>query len=159
MDGNKPEKKTPSRSPRKMRSLRNAVIVIAVVGLLALAASHLFALITGNEALLAPENTVTTVLSPLQAGFSSVVDAVVDYLRTLKLRANLETAYNEIKLENEQLVYQAMLADELTYQLSVYQDLYDEISVNESLNPLVATVIGRNRWQLFLCVFHQQGIQ
>ena len=55
-------------------------------------------------------------LTPVQTGFSSVVDAVVNYLRTLKLRANLEIAYNEIKQENEQLVYQAMLAEELAVQ-------------------------------------------
>ena len=144
MDGNKPENKTQGRNTRRWRGLRRAAIVIAAVFLLALAASHLFALITGNQTLRAPENAVTTVLTPLQTGFSSVVDAVVEYLRTLKLRANLETAYNEIKLENEQLVYQAMLAEELEYRLSVYEDLYDEISVNESLNPLVATVIGRS---------------
>jgi rod shape-determining protein MreC len=144
MDGKKPETKTQNRTTRRWRGLRRAAIVIAAVVLLALAGSHLFALITGNDMLLAPENAVATVLTPLQTGFSSVVDAVVEYLRTLKLRANLETAYNEIKLENEQLVYQAMLAEELEYRLSVYEDLYDEISVNESLNPLVATVIGRS---------------
>ena len=149
MDGNKPENKAPSRNSRRWRGLRRAVIVIVVVALLALAASHLFALITGNETLRVPENGVTTVLTPLQVGFSSVVDAVVNYLRTLKLRANLETAYNDIKLENEQLVYQAMLSEELQYRLSVYEDLYDEISVNESLNPVVATVIGRSDGNYF----------
>jgi rod shape-determining protein MreC len=149
MDGNKPERATPTRSARRWRGLRRAVIILAVVVLLALAGTHLFALITGNETLRAPENAVTTVLTPLQTGFSSVVDAIVEYLRTLKLRANLETAYNEIKLENEQLVYQAMLAEELEYRLSVYEDLYDEIAVNESLNPLMATVIGRSDGNYF----------
>jgi len=149
MDGKKPENKTPNRNTRRWRGLRRALIVIVVVVLLALAASHLFALITGNETLRTPENAVTTVLTPLQTGVAGVVDAIVDYLRMLKLRANLETAYNEIKMENEQLVYQAMLAEELEYRLSVYEDLYDEISVNESLNPLVATVIGRSDGNYF----------
>ncbi len=149
MDGNKPQAKTPSRNSRRFRWLLRAAIILAAVILLGLAGSHLFALITGNETLRAPENAVTTVLTPLQTGVSSIVDAVVNYLRTLKLRANLETAYNEIKLENEQLVYQAMLSEELTYRLSVYEDLYNEISVNESLNPLVATVIGRSDGNYF----------
>lgn len=142
MDGNKPETKKTKRNSHQWRFLRRTVIFIAVFGLLALAGMHLFALITGNETLRAPENAVTGILTPLQTGVSSVVDAIVDYLRTIKLRANLETAYNEIKLENEQLVYQAMLADELEYELSVYKDLYNEISINESMNPLVATVIA-----------------
>jgi hypothetical protein len=46
-------------------------------------------------------------------------------------------------------VYQAMLSEELTYRLAVYEDLYNEISVNESLNPLVATVIGRSDGNYF----------
>ena len=156
MDGNKPENNAPSRNTRntrRWRGFRRAVIVIVVLALLALAASHLFALILKDDEisddLRAPENAISTVLTPLQTGFSSVVDAVVEYLRTLKLRANLETAYNDIKLENEQLVYQAMLSDELQYRLSVYEDLYDEISVNESLNPVVATVIGRTDGNYF----------
>ncbi len=149
MDGKKPDMKQQNRNPRKWRGLRRAAIVIVVVALLALAASHLFALITGEQALRAPENGVSTVLTPLQTGFSSVVDAVVNYLRTLKLRANLETAYNEIKLENEQLVYQAMRADELERELAVYQELYGEISINESMNPLVASVISRSDGNYF----------
>ena len=149
MDGSKPDHKTPNRSTRRWRFLRRAVIFLSVLVLLALAASHLFALITGNETLRVPENGVTTIFTPLQTGVASVVDAIVEYLRTLKLRANLETAYNEIKLENEQLVYQAMLADELQYRLSVYEDLYDEISINESMNPVMATVIGWNEGNYF----------
>ena len=37
----------------------------------------------------------------------------------------------------------------MQYRLSVYEDLYDEISVNESLNPLVATVIDRSDGNYF----------
>jgi rod shape-determining protein MreC len=158
MDGKKPETKAPSRNTRRWRFARRTVIIVTVVVLLALAASHLFALVTGNDTLRAPENAVTTVLTPLQAGFSSVVDAVVNYLRTLKLRANLETAYNEIKLENEQLVYQAMLSEELQYRLSVYEELYNEISVNESMNPLVATVIGRSDGNYFKVFTVNKGL-
>lgn len=159
MDGNKPEKQAQSGNTRRWRGIRRIAIIVAAVLLLALAASHLFALITGNSTLRAPENAVTTVLTPLQAGFSSVVDAVVNYLRTLKLRANLETAYNDIKLENEQLVYQAMLADELQHRLSVYEELYNEISVNESMNPLVATVIGRSDGNYFSVFTINKGLK
>ncbi len=159
MDGSKPDTKQQNRSPRKWRGLKRAAIVIVVVVLLALAGLHLFALITGEDALRVPENGVATVMTPLQTGFSSVVNAVVDYLRTLKLRANLETAYNEIKLENEQLVYQAMRADDLERQLAVYQELYGEISVNESMNPLVANVISRTGGNYFSVFTINRGLQ
>ena len=58
-------------------------------------------------------------------------DWVVDYLYTLKLRARIELEYNQLKTENEQLVYAAMLAEEMQHKLTVYENLYDEISVNE----------------------------
>ena len=131
--------------------LRRVILTLATLALLGLAGTHLFNLITNNQyALLSlPEDSVANILTPVQSGFSSVVESVVNYLYKLKLRANLELAYNDLKQENEQLVYQAMLASELQYKLSVYEDLYDEISVNESMNPLVATVINRDQGNYF----------
>ncbi len=135
------------KKPRPV--LRRILIIVVVLALLGFAGSHLLWLVTEDSSFTAPENAVAAVLTPVQAGFSSIVESVVNYLYKLKLRANLELAYNEVKQQNEQLVYQAMLADELEYKLSVYEDLYDEISVNESLNPLVATVINRELGNYF----------
>lgn len=142
----KTERKQPSRFSR---GLKTVVLIFIIVGLLGLAASHLFHLITGNELLAVPENTVAGALTPVQSGFSSVVDWITDYLRQLKLRARIELEYNNLKQENEQLIYDAMLVEELQHKLSVYENLYDEISANESMNPLVATVIGRESGNYF----------
>ena len=131
------------------RILRRVITIVVVLALMGLAGVHILGLVTGNSLLSIPEDKVASVLTPLQTGFSTVVDSVVNYLYKLKLRANLEISYNELKDENQQLVYQAMLADELEYKLSVYEDLYGEISVNESLNPLVATVIDRESGNYF----------
>ena len=128
---------------------KRILFTLAVVVILGLSGVHLFGLITGNKMLSMPEDTVASVLTPLQTGFSSVVESVVNYLYKMKLRANLELAYNDLKQENEQLVYQAMLADELQQKLTVYEDLFDEISDNESLNPLVSTVIDRSEGNYF----------
>ena len=125
----KTERKRPQDS-RLRRILRRALIIALVVGLMGLAATHLLALITGYDVLAVPEEGVTAVITPLQSGFSSVVDWVVDYLYTLKLRARIELEYNQLKTENEQLVYDAMLAEEMQHKLTVYENLYDEISVN-----------------------------
>ena len=144
----KTERKRSSDS-RWKRVLRTIVVVLLVVVIMGLAGTHLFALITGNELLAAPENAVSSVLTPVQTGFSSVVDWVVDYLYKLKLRSRIELEYNNLKQENEQLIYDAMLVEELQHKLSVYENLYDEISANESMNPLVATVIGRESGNYF----------
>lgn len=78
-----------------------------------------------------------------QSLFSSFTESIGSYFRTLKLRANIETEYNNLRAENERLVYEAMLAEELQQKLSTYENMFDEISANESMNPITATVIGR----------------
>ncbi len=138
-----------SSDGRFKRMLRTVLTWTVVIVLLGLAGTHMFSLITGNALLTAPEDAVSGAITPLQSGFSGLVDWVVDYLYTLKLRSRIEQEYNSIKQENEQLIYNAMLVEELQHKLSVYENLYDEISVNESMNPLVATVIGRESGNYF----------
>ena len=144
----KTERKRSSDS-RLKRILKGVLLTLLVIVLLGLAGTHLLALITGNALLAEPENQVARVVTPIQTGFSSVVDWVVDYLYKLKLRSRIELEYNNLKQENEQLIYDAMLVEELQHKLSVYENLYDEISANESMNPLVATVIGRESGNYF----------
>ena len=141
---------------RIRRILRRLLLVGIALFLLLLAGSHIFALVTqGDEdptlsnALTVPGNTVAGIMTPLQSGFASVVDGIAGYMFRLKLRTTLELEYNRLRQENEQLVYQAMLAEELQKRLAVYENLYDEISVNESMNPLVATVIARDAGNYF----------
>ena len=153
----KPERRR-NRDSGARHVWRRILLTLAVVTILGLSGVHLFGLITGNQMLSMPEDAVASVLTPLQTGFSSVVESVVNYLYKLKLRANLELAYNDLKQENEQLVYQAMLADELQQKLSVYEDLFDEISVNESLNPLVSTVIDRSEGNYFSVFTINKGL-
>lgn len=140
------------------RGLKRVVIVLIVLVLMGLAGSHLLYLITGSELAAIPENQVAGAITPIQTGFSSVVDWVVDYLYKLKLRSRIELEYNNLKQENEQLVYNAMLVEELQQKLSVYENLYDEISVNESMNPLVATVIGRESGNYFSVFTINKGL-
>jgi len=135
-----------SKAKRILRIVLVGFVVVLVVGLVGL---HLVSTIFGNESLGFGDQLVTRVVTPAQEGFSTVVDWVVDRLYQLKLYSRLELEYNNLRQENEQLVYRAMLADELQYKLSVYENLYDEISVNESMNPLVATVIGREAGNYF----------
>lgn len=138
-----------SGDSRGKHILRNVMIVLCVLALMGLAGTHLLKLITGNEMLAIPENGVAAVVTPLQSGFASVVNWISDYFYTLKLRSRLELEYNNLRQENEQLTYQAMLAEELQHKLSVYENLFDEVSDNERLNPLVATVIGRESGNYF----------
>ena len=143
------KERSKSGDSRGKHILRNVMIVLCVLALMGLAGTHLLKLITGNEMLAIPENGVAAVVTPLQSGFASVVNWISDYFYTLKLRSRLELEYNNLRQENEQLTYQAMLAEELQHKLSVYENLFDEVSDNEQLNPLVATVIGRESGNYF----------
>ncbi|MEA5014152.1 MAG: rod shape-determining protein MreC [Candidatus Limiplasma sp.] len=139
------------------RVLRRVLLIGAAIVLLGLAGSHLLSIIMGNAALNAPSDAVAGVLTPIQSGFSSLVDGVVNYLYRLKLRSTIELAYNNLKQENEQLVYQAMWASALQEKLSVYENLYGEISINESMSPLVCTVIGRDPGNYFSSFIINKG--
>ena len=144
----KPERKKQSEGGDN-HVFRRVVMILAILAVLGMAGTHILFLVTGTSVFSIPENLAARVITPIQTGFSSVVETVVDYLYQWKLRANLELAYNQLKDENERLVYQAMLADQLQYKLSVYENMYDEISVNESMNPLVATVIDHDQGNYF----------
>jgi rod shape-determining protein MreC len=61
----------------------------------------------------------------------------------LKFRSNLEYEYNRVVAENEQLSYQAMLADDLQKQLSLLENINEEMGANAAMNPIMCTVIGR----------------
>lgn len=126
-------------------------VLISVIGLVIFVffGFHLVSLIWGSDIAKQPEGVAAKVINPIQSGFSAVVDWVHDYLYSIKLRSRIEKEYNALKQENEQLMYRVMLLEELEHKLTVYENLYDEISVNESLNPLVATVIGRENGNYF----------
>ena len=148
----KTEKKR-SSDGRFKRGLRTVLTWAVVIVLLGMAGMHVLSMLDIGDTLrnvaVMPETAVSGAVTPIQSGFSGIVDWVVDYLYQLKLRSRIELEYNNIKQENEQLIYDAMLVEELQHKLSVYENLYDEISVNESMNPLVATVIGRESGNYF----------
>lgn len=120
------------------------ITVTLIVTILAMGLSYF---ITGDDALAKvlnlPENAVSAVVSPVQGSFSWLTELIADHFRTIKLRSRLEEAYEELRAENERLVYEAMRADELQKQLSQFADIYDEVSANRNMDPVTATVIGR----------------
>ena len=91
-----------------------------------------------------PETMVSEAVTPVQSFFSGLTETVAGLFRSYKLRSNIEAEYNALRAENEQLVYKAMLADELQQTLSQYEDLSDEIAANAGMRPIVSTVIGKS---------------
>ena len=139
----------PIRSEKKKKKrhplLRMTVLVLITLVLVLSAAAYIFHRIIPYAPVLdAPENLIGRIVTPVQSFFSGLTESVASYFRTLKLRANIESEYNKLRAENEQLVYQAMLAEELQNTLRQYEDLSDEIAANAAMRPIVSAVIGKS---------------
>lgn len=145
-------------APRRAHPvLRGFVITAVTLVLLLTAGAYILRRITGIPALGAPENAVSTIVTPIQTFFSGITESIASYFRSMKLRSNIENEYNALRAENEQLVYKAMLAEELQQTLSQYEDLTDEIAANSNMHPLVATVIGRSDANYFSSMTINKG--
>lgn len=133
------------RARREHTALKRFLKIAITVFLILLVAFYIFHRIIPTAPVLGDaENAISDTVEPVQSFFSGITEAVAGYFRTLKLRANIEDAYNELLAENEQLVYKAMLAEELEQTLSQYEDLSEEIAANANMQPIVCTVIGKS---------------
>ena len=138
--------------------LRRIILVIITLVLLVTAGAYiLHRIVPGTAVLGAPENAVSSIMTPIQSFFSGITESIAGYFRSMKLRSNIETEYNALRAENEQLVYKAMLADELQQTLLQYEDLSDEIRANQEMKPVVATVVGRSDANYFSTLIINKG--
>ena len=120
------------RERRRHPVLRGVILTMVTLFLLLTAGSYiLHRIIPGFDILGAPEDAVSNVFTPVQSFFSGITESVAGYFRSMKLRSNIEAEYNALRAENEQLVYKAMLADELQQTLSQYEDLSATMTINK----------------------------
>ena len=149
-----------ARRRRSHPFLRGLVLTAVTLSLLLAVASYILHRIAPDIPVLsAPEDAVSTVMTPVQSFFAGLTDAIADYFYSWKLRSNIEAEYNALRAENEQLVYKAMLADELQQTLSQYEDLSDEIAANINMRPVVATVIGKSDANYFSTMTINKGLE
>lgn len=136
-----------------------ATVLLLLIIIVVTIASQFF----DTPLLAAPRHFVARVITPMQNVFSRGTDAVVDYLRTLKRRSNLEAEYKALLEQVDDLKNQAMQAGELQRQLLAMADLDDELSRNFNLNGIKANVIGRDTsnytYTLTIDVGRRQGIE
>lgn len=130
-------------SELKQAIIRLAGIALVVVLLAMIAVMVASQLIKDVPILEAPRRLVARIITPIQNAFGSVTDGVVDYLRKLKYRSNLEYEYEQMRIRLDEAIDRAMLADERARQLQRYADLDDELTRNLNLDGIKANVIGR----------------
>ena len=149
---------TPKKRRKRHPLLRGLILTVVTMALLLVVASYIFHRISPSTPYLGlPENAIGTVVTPVQDFFSGLTETFFGYFRSMKLRANLEAEYNALRAENEQLVYKAMLADELQNTLSQYEDLSDEIAANANMRPIICTVIGKSDSNYFSTLTINKG--
>ena len=139
--------------------IRGFILVVVTLVLILSVSAYIVRRLPGvNVSFLSiPESVISSAVSPVQNFFSGMTETLFGYFRSMKLRSNLETAYNELRAENERLVYQAMRATELEKELSRYADLSDEIKANAEMRGIPGKIIGRSDSNYFSTLTINKG--
>lgn len=145
---------------------RHFVKLVAIIGLCTLLFLMVALMIVSNfvsHPLLAlPRKMVTAIVTPVQNAFSSLTDSVAGYLRTLKIRGNLEYEYEQLTLLLDEYATEVALNEELRRINENLYDLLDEQERNREMLPVAATVIGTDSNNYFstltLDVGRQNGV-
>ncbi len=106
-----------------------------------------------KDTLRIPEKAIAGATAPVETVFSSITNKVVNYLRSIKLRSNIEIAHNEALAENEKLTYENMELRAIIEELTPYKEMAGEFQANIEMNPIIAKVIGNNSSNNYFSVF------
>ena len=132
------------------KTLRNVLMGVITVLILGFMGIMVLAQMYPDIGLLQlPEDSVASAISPIQNAFYKLTQTVSGTLYRMKYYSNLEAEYEQLRIQNEDLVYRAMLADELQRQLTQFEDMHAEIINNENLRPITCQVIGRDEGNYF----------
>ena len=131
------------------RTRKVLVVLLTLLVSLTLGAMFLFRIQDGMDFLRMPESLVARVVAPAQGAFASASGFLSSLFQSLKTRSALEQEYNRLAAENEELTRRAMLADEYQIALRQYENMYDEVSANLNMDPLVCRVTGKDEGNYF----------
>ncbi|MBR6706791.1 MAG: rod shape-determining protein MreC [Clostridia bacterium] len=133
----------------KHTGLRKGLVWFLCIVLFIVVAAMTLSSFISSPALERPKSVVSRVVAPVQRLFSGFVDTVADYVRTLKVRGELEYEYGEMLKKMDDLASEAAMAEEYKHQLDQLYDLMDEMKRNTDMNPVSASVIGHDTGNYF----------
>lgn len=99
-----------------------------------------------------PGEVVSGIIRPMQGIFAWMSNGVNGYLRNLKLQKTIEIEYNELKKQNDQLIYDSLYVKELEEENQRLKDQLKVFQAYEEQNPVMATVTKKetgNWFQMF----------
>lgn len=154
--GKKPGKKSGKKSGRKKKNASQAeekrsfvklmaIILICGAVFLMVAMMVMSSFIPNLAILSVPRRFITGIIAPIQNAFSDVTDSVVTYLRTLKVRGNIEYEYEQLLIKLDDMANDTARMQELIHENEQLKEMLNEWNADEShaaMNPLFAQVIG-----------------
>ncbi|MBR1585503.1 MAG: rod shape-determining protein MreC [Clostridia bacterium] len=143
------KKKRVSEAEERRGFVRSIVTVGLCVFLFVLVALMVVSNFVNASILNTPRRWVTSIVTPVQDIFSRVTESVAGYLRTLKIRGNIEYEYEQLTLLLDDYANLVAQNEELRRTNESLYDLLDEQNRNRSMNPVAATVIGTDSSNFF----------
>ena len=132
------------------RSFIHSIAVAAVcVFVFLMVAVMIVSNFVSHPLLTIPRRVVTAVVTPVQRLFSGLTESVAGYLRTLKVRGNLEYNYEQLTILLDDYANQIAINEELR---KINEELYDQLDEHKrkrAMNPVNATVIGHDSGNYF----------
>jgi len=154
----KPAKNEKRSKRRKKRSgdaderkgfIRSIAVAAVCVFVFLMVALMIVSNFVSHPILNIPRRIVTAVVTPVQRLFSGLTESVAGYLRTLKIRGNLEYEYEQLTILLDDYANQIAINEELR---KINEELYDQLDEHQrkrAMNPLNATVIGHDSGNYF----------
>ena len=139
----KRKKKNASQAEEKRSFIKLMAIVLVCGALFIMAAMMVLSNFIPNLPILTvPRRIVTSIIAPVQSVFSGVTDSVAAYLRTLKIRGNLEYEYEQLLLELDRMANDTARMQELIHENEALRERLGEQDSNKEMKGVFAQVIG-----------------
>ena len=137
------KKKNASKAEEKRGFVKlMAIVLICGVLFIMVAMMIMSNFIPSLKILTIPRGIVTGLIAPVQSVFSDVTDSVATYLRTLKIRGNLEYEYEQLLIKLDDMANDTARMQELIHENQSLRDILEEQSNNPQMNGLFAQVTG-----------------
>ena len=141
--------KSRSEEDERRGFIRTIAIVLVCGTLLLMVALMIVSNFISHPLLALPRKMVSAIVTPAQSFFSGITDGVVDYMRTLKIRGNLEYEYEQLRRQVDENANDLALLEEMRREINALYDQLDEINKYRAMNPVAATVIGHDTANYF----------
>ena len=136
------KKKNATQEEEKRGFVRLMLMILVCGAIFLMVAMMVMSNFISHPILTVPRRIITGLIAPVQSVFSDVTDSVVTYLRTLKIRGNIEYEYEQLLIKLDDMANDTARMQELIHENQALRDQLEEQQNNTQMNGLFAQVIG-----------------